>query len=80
MARQTLYGVFAFFLLLPAVFGPQGKGLIRRFLQCWPMASLGVISYGIYLWHETWIYQILKQGHYASSPWSSGPSFSAFWA
>ena len=64
MARQTLYGAFAFFLLLPAVFGPQGKGLIRRFLQCWPIASLGVISYGIYLWHETWIYQILKEGHY----------------
>jgi peptidoglycan/LPS O-acetylase OafA/YrhL len=64
MARQTLYGAFAFFLLLPAVFGPQGKGLIRRFLQCWPVASLGVISYGIYLWHETWIYQILKEGHY----------------
>lgn len=64
IARQTLYGAFAFFLLLPAVFGPQGKGLIRRFLQCWPVASLGVISYGIYLWHETWMYQILKEGHY----------------
>ena len=62
IARQTLYGMFAFFLLLPAVFGPQGKGLIRRFLQWWPVASLGVISYGIYLWHETWIYEILK--HY----------------
>jgi peptidoglycan/LPS O-acetylase OafA/YrhL len=64
LARQALYSAFAFFLLLPAVFGPQGKGLIRRFLQCWPVASLGVISYGIYLWHETWIYQILKVGHY----------------
>jgi len=65
IARQTLYASFAFFLLLPAVFGPQGKGLIRRFLQCWPVASFGVISYGIYLWHETWIYEILKWGHYA---------------
>ncbi len=64
VARQTLYGLFAFFLLLPAVFGPQGRGLIRRFLQWWPMASLGVISYGIYLWHETWIYQILGPDHH----------------
>lgn len=64
LARQALYGLFAFFLLLPAVFGPQGRGTIRRFLQWWPMASLGVISYGIYLWHETWIYQILRQGHF----------------
>jgi peptidoglycan/LPS O-acetylase OafA/YrhL len=65
IARQTLYGGFAFFLLLPAVFGPQGKGLIRRFLQFWPVSSLGVISYGIYLWHETWIYEILKVGNLA---------------
>ena len=64
IARQALYSLFAFFLLLPAVFGPQGRGAIRRFLQWWPMAALGVISYGIYLWHETWIYQILGQGHY----------------
>jgi peptidoglycan/LPS O-acetylase OafA/YrhL len=64
LARQTLYGLFAFFLLVPAVFGPQDRGLIRRFLRCWPVASLGVISYGIYLWHEPWIFQILKEGHY----------------
>jgi len=62
IARQTLYSLFAFFLLLPAVFGPQGRGGIRRFLQWWPMASLGVVSYGIYLWHETWIYRILGAG------------------
>lgn len=49
--RQALYGLFAFFLLLPAVFGPQDDTLVRRLLRSWPMASLGVISYGIYLWH-----------------------------
>ncbi len=51
LERQTLYGLFAFFLLLPAVFGPEDKSLIRRLLRSWPMASVGVISYGIYLWH-----------------------------
>ena len=51
LERQFLYGVFAFFLLVPAVFGPQDRTLIRRLLRSWPMASLGVISYGIYLWH-----------------------------
>jgi peptidoglycan/LPS O-acetylase OafA/YrhL len=60
VARQTLYGVFAFFLLLPAVFGPQDKGPIRRFLRCWPMASLGVVSYGVYLWHQTLIDELVK--------------------
>ncbi len=51
LEKQTLYGIFAFLLLLPAVFGPQDRSLIRRFLRTWPMVSLGVISYGIYLWH-----------------------------
>ena len=51
IARQALYGAFAFFLLLPAVFGPQDRSLLRRLLRSWPMVALGVISYGIYLWH-----------------------------
>jgi len=57
---QTLYGVFAFLLLLPAVFGPQDTSLVRRVLQWWPVASLGVISYGIYLWHLDLITQFLS--------------------
>jgi len=59
---QTLYGVFAFLLLLPAVFGPQGRetSLIRRLLQSWPVASMGVISYGIYLWHLDLIHTVLS--------------------
>ena len=51
VARQTLYGLFALFLLLPAVFGHDDRSLIRRLLRSWPMVALGVISYGIYLWH-----------------------------
>ena len=64
LLRQTLYELFAFFLLLPAVFGPQHKGLIRKGLQLWPVAALGVISYGIYLWHEIWIYELIKTSHF----------------
>jgi peptidoglycan/LPS O-acetylase OafA/YrhL len=60
IARQTLYGVFAFFLLLPAVFGPQRRGTIRRFLRSWPVRSLGVISYGVYLWHQALIAELIK--------------------
>jgi peptidoglycan/LPS O-acetylase OafA/YrhL len=56
-ARQFLYGATAFFLLLPAVFGPQDRGLVRRFLRWKPMVYLGLISYGIYLWHQAWIGQ-----------------------
>ena len=60
MLRGTLYGAFALFLLLPTVFGPQDEGLIRRALQLWPFTSLGVISYGIYLWHVGCIVEFLR--------------------
>ncbi len=59
LGRQVLYGAFAFFLLVPAVFGPQDRGLIRRALRSRPAVALGVISYGIYLWHETWMLKVL---------------------
>jgi peptidoglycan/LPS O-acetylase OafA/YrhL len=52
MARQFLYAATAFFLLLPAVFGPQDQGLVRRLLRSRTMIAGGLISYGVYLWHE----------------------------
>jgi peptidoglycan/LPS O-acetylase OafA/YrhL len=69
--RQTLYGLFAFFLLLPAVFGPQDKSLVRRLLRSWPIAALGVISYGIYLWHLDLIHLFLQWTGWAPhhEPW-----------
>jgi peptidoglycan/LPS O-acetylase OafA/YrhL len=39
------------FLLLPVAFGPQDRGVIRWVLRSWPIASLGVISYGFFLFH-----------------------------
>jgi len=60
LAQEVLYGLFAFFLLLPAVFGPQGAGLIRRTLQWGPVAALGVVSYGVYLWHQAWVELFLR--------------------
>ena len=55
LALEVLYGLFAFFVLLPAVFGPQRRGAIRWALRCKPVAALGVVSYGIYLWHQAWV-------------------------
>jgi peptidoglycan/LPS O-acetylase OafA/YrhL len=52
MARQVLYAATAFFLLLPAVFGPQDQGFVRRLLRSRVMVAGGLISYGVYLWHE----------------------------
>lgn len=54
-ARHLLYAAMAVFLILPAVFGPQREGLVRRFLASRPMIGLGLVSYGIYLWHQAWL-------------------------
>ena len=51
MLRQGLYGAFALFLIVPAVFGQVRPSLVRSFLTSKPMLGLGLVSYGIYLWH-----------------------------
>lgn len=55
MGRQVTYGLWGFFLVLPAVFGPQDQGLIRRVLRSPVPHGLGLVSYGIYLWHQFFI-------------------------
>jgi peptidoglycan/LPS O-acetylase OafA/YrhL len=57
---HELYGLTAFFFLLPGVFGAQDEGLIRRVLRSRVAQSLGLVSYGIYLWHENWISEYLE--------------------
>jgi peptidoglycan/LPS O-acetylase OafA/YrhL len=68
-ARQFLYGATAFFLLLPAVFGPQDRGLVRRFLRWGPVVYVGLVSYGIYLWHQAWVGKAVE--------WQGQPVFRA---
>jgi peptidoglycan/LPS O-acetylase OafA/YrhL len=63
LVRQTLYGLFGFLLVVPAVFGPQASGLVRRSLQLRPIALIGVVSYGVYLWHEAWIQMFVSWTH-----------------
>jgi peptidoglycan/LPS O-acetylase OafA/YrhL len=46
-----LYVLCAAFLVAPAVFGRQDRGTIRGALQSAPLVGLGLVSYGIYLWH-----------------------------
>ncbi len=71
--RQLLYGLTALFLLLPAVFGPQNRGVTRRFLRWLPIAYLGTISYGIYLWHQAFIKKIHQWGGWDKLPLPNGP-------
>jgi peptidoglycan/LPS O-acetylase OafA/YrhL len=45
------FGMIAALLMLPAVFGDRSGGVPRRALAHPAMAWLGLISYGIFLWH-----------------------------
>jgi len=62
MGRQILYGLTALFLVLPAVFGRQEHGAIRRSLRSRPAELLGLISYGIFLWHSDWVKKLVEWG------------------
>jgi peptidoglycan/LPS O-acetylase OafA/YrhL len=52
VGRDALFGVMSLALLVPGVFGPSNAGGFRRFLCLRPVQWVGLVSYGIYLWHE----------------------------
>lgn len=52
LAVYVLTGIMAVGLVMPAVFEPRRRTLVGRLLA-WPqLAWLGLVSYGIYLYHE----------------------------
>jgi len=62
LTMHALSGLFALLLLLPAVFGRERGGPVRWLLTWRPVAAIGLVSYGVYLWHQLVVQQMLKHG------------------
>jgi peptidoglycan/LPS O-acetylase OafA/YrhL len=60
LAIHVLFALVGAGLLIPAIFGTQGGGVVRRILANRRLAWLGLISYGIYLWQGS-VLQVICQ-------------------
>jgi peptidoglycan/LPS O-acetylase OafA/YrhL len=71
LARNVLYGAVAVGVIAPAVFGEDRGGLVRRVLAWRPLLWIGLISYGIYVWHSPLLTRLLA--------WHYGQGGSHLW-
>jgi peptidoglycan/LPS O-acetylase OafA/YrhL len=62
VARHYLLALIGVGMLLPALFGDPARGLVRRVLANRVLAYLGMISYGVYLWHFAVLLQLDRWG------------------
>jgi peptidoglycan/LPS O-acetylase OafA/YrhL len=60
LAIHVLFALVGAGLLIPAIFGTEGGGVVRRILANRRLAWLGLISYGIYLWQGS-VLQVVCQ-------------------
>jgi peptidoglycan/LPS O-acetylase OafA/YrhL len=62
LAEHLIFPAVGFLLALPAAFGDQRRGLPRRILGNRMLAWFGLVSYGVFLWHQPLMPTILDHG------------------
>jgi peptidoglycan/LPS O-acetylase OafA/YrhL len=72
LAVHLLYELAALGFLLPACFGDSLGGLPRRLLALRPLAALGTISYGLYIWHWSVVWYLRDHG---GATWLPGSQY-----
>jgi peptidoglycan/LPS O-acetylase OafA/YrhL len=73
LGQEVLYGLLAVCAVLPVAFGFERSGPVGHLLISRPVAYVGAVSYGVYLWHN-------QLGEYIADHafgWSSFESASA---
>jgi peptidoglycan/LPS O-acetylase OafA/YrhL len=62
LAEHLIFPLIGFLLALPAVFGDPRRGLPRRVLGNPLLAWVGLVSYGVFLWHQPLMTPLLNHG------------------
>ncbi len=63
LERHYLNALIAVTFVIPAIFGAQSRGLVRRLLALRPLAYIGMVSYGLYLYHELVLAKLWAWGY-----------------
>ncbi len=72
IVRQVSYVLFATLLVAPIALLPDGPGALRRVLRSRVVGWLGLLSYGLYLWHQAVLSKFVDASNVFRAPfWST---------